>query len=78
MFATRVSSAGAQLKQLREGWWWDGQGLCLFAKRLEKGHFVWPSAADGVVALTAAQLGMLLEGIDWRMPVRTWRPTAAG
>jgi transposase len=58
--------------------WWDGQGLCLFAKRLEKGHFVWPSVADGVVALTAAQLGMLLEGIDWRMPVRTWRPTAAG
>ncbi len=58
--------------------WWDGQGLCLFAKRLEKGHFVWPSAADGAVALTAAQLGMLLEGIDWRMPMRTWRPTAAG
>jgi transposase len=36
-------------------------------------------ANQGAVALTAAQLGMLLEGIDdWRMPVRTWRPTAAG
>jgi len=58
--------------------WWDGQGLCLFAKRLEKGRFVWPSAADGVVALSPAQLGMLLEGIDWRMPVRTWRPELAG
>lgn len=58
--------------------WWDGQGLCLFAKRLEKGRFVWPSPADGIVALTPAQLGMLLEGIDWRMPVRTWRPEAAG
>jgi transposase len=58
--------------------WWDGQGLCLYAKRLEKGRFVWPSPADGVVALTPAQLGMLLEGIDWRMPVRTWRPEAAG
>ena len=23
--------------------WYDGQGLCLFAKRLEKGRFVWPS-----------------------------------
>jgi transposase len=65
---------GDRLKVL----WWDGQGLCLFAKRLEKGRFVWPSAADGVVALSPAQLGMLLEGIDWRMPVRTWRPEFAG
>jgi transposase len=65
---------GDRLKVL----WWDGQGLCLFAKRLEKGRFVWPSAADGVVALSPAQLGMLLEGIDWRMPVRTWRPELAG
>jgi transposase len=45
--------------------WWDGQGLCLFAKRLEKGRFVWPSPADGKVVITPAQLGMLLEGIDW-------------
>ena len=65
---------GDRLKVL----WWDGQGLCLFAKRLEKGRFVWPSGADGVVALSPAQLGMLLEGIDWRMPVRTWRPELAG
>ena len=34
--------------------WWDGQGLCLFAKRLERGRFVWPSAADGAVALSPA------------------------
>ena len=54
--------------------WWDGQGLCLFAKRLEKGRFVWPQAKDGAVFLTPAQLSMLLEGIDWRMPTRTWRP----
>ena len=53
--------------------WWDGQGLCLFAKRLEKGRFVWPSPADGKVVITPAQLGMLHEGIDWRMPRRTWR-----
>jgi transposase len=58
--------------------WWDGQGLCLFAKRLERGRFVWPSPADGVAVLTPAQLSMLLEGIDWRMPVRTWRPELAG
>jgi transposase len=58
--------------------WWDGQGACLFAKRLEKGRFVWPSAKEGQVALTPAQLAMLLEGIDWRLPQRTWRPLTAG
>lgn len=57
--------------------WWDGQGLCLFAKRLEQGHFVWPQADAGAVSLTPAQLSMLLEGIDWRMPVRTWQPRRA-
>ena len=51
--------------------WYDGDGLCLFAKRLESGRFVWPRATDGVVALTPAQLAMLLEGIDWRRPART-------
>jgi transposase len=58
--------------------WWDGQGLVLYAKRLERGHFVWPQAKDGVASLTPAQLSMLLEGIDWRMPARTWRPEMAG
>ena len=57
--------------------WWDGQGLCLFAKRLEKGRFVWPQADSGAVSLTPAQLSMLLEGIDWRMPTRTWQPQLA-
>lgn len=51
--------------------WWDGDGLCLFAKRLESGRFVWPQATDGAVSLTPAQLSMLLEGIDWRRPART-------
>ena len=58
--------------------WWDGQGACLFSKRLEKGRFVWPSAKEGKIALTPAQLAMLLEGIDWRLPLRTWRPLTAG
>ena len=58
--------------------WHDGQGLCLFSKRLERGRFLWPSPADGVVTITPAQLGYLLEGIDWRMPQYTWRPHAAG
>ena len=57
--------------------WWDGDGLCLFAKRLEKGRFVWPLADSGAVSLTPAQLSMLLEGIDWRMPTRTWQPQRA-
>ena len=58
--------------------WHDGQGLCLFAKRLERGRFIWPSPAEGGVTISPAQLGYLLEGIDWRMPRRTWRPEAAG
>ena len=58
--------------------WYDGQGLCLFSKRLDRGRFLWPCLADGTVTITSAQLGYLLEGIDWRMPQRTWRPAAAG
>jgi transposase len=53
--------------------WADRDGLCLFAKRLERGRFIWPQAASGTVHLTPAQLSMLLEGIDWRRPQRTWR-----
>src|ERR1700751_2335271 len=58
--------------------WYDGHGLCLFAKRLEKGWVGWPSPADGKGAISPAELGMLLEGIDWRMPRRTWRRELAG
>jgi transposase len=65
---------GALIKCL----WWDGQGLCLFSKRLEKGRFIWPAVADGVVTISTAQLGYLLSGIDWRMPKETWRPSASG
>ena len=54
--------------------WWDGDGLCLFAKRLERGRFIWPQATEGAVHLSTAQLSMLLEGIDWRRPERTWTP----
>ena len=45
---------------------WDGTGLCLFAKRLEDGIFRWPKIEDGVMRLSAAQLSALLEGLDWR------------
>ena len=57
--------------------WWAGDGLCLLCKRLERGRFVWPQANEGTVTLTQAQLSMLLEGIDWRRPERTWRPQSA-
>ncbi len=57
--------------------WWDGDGLCLFAKRLERGRFIWPQASEGSVHLSGAQLSMLLEGIDWRRPSCTWHPERA-
>ena len=57
--------------------WWDGDGLCLFAKRLERGRFIWPQAEKGAVSLSRAQLSMLLEGIDWRRPIRTNPPSVA-
>lgn len=49
-----------------------------FSKRLEKGKFVWPALKDGKVSVTSAQLSMLLEGIDWRNPSRTWTPLTTG
>jgi len=54
--------------------WSSGDGMNLYVKRLERGRFVWPQAASGAVYLTGAQLSMLLEGIDWRRPSRTWQP----
>jgi len=58
--------------------WHDGLGMLLYAKRLERGRFVWPQASDGAMVITPAQLSYMLEGIDWRNPIHTWRPQAAG
>jgi len=58
--------------------WYDGLGASLYAKRLEKGRFIWPATHDGVAVITPGQLGYLLEGIDWRHPQHTWRPEIAG
>jgi len=55
--------------------WWDGQGLCFVRQATGASKFVWPQASSGAVSLTSAQLSMLLEGIDWRRPVRSWQPT---
>ena len=58
--------------------WHDGFGLSLYAKRLDRGRFVWPSASEGVLSITPAQMAYMLEGIDWRNPQLTWRPASAG
>ena len=65
--------------------WHDGIGMSLYAKRLERGRFIWPSPAKpapakagGTLAIAPAQLAYMLDGIDWRNPIRTWRPEAAG
>ena len=55
----------------------DGEGICLFQKRLDRGRFVWPQAESGTISLTRAQLSMLCEGIDWRRPARTFTPPMA-
>jgi transposase len=59
------SKRGDYLKVL----YWDGSGLCLYAKRLESGRFVWPSIVDARLGLSPAQLALLIEGIDWRRTV---------
>ena len=58
--------------------WHDGLGMSLYAKRLEKGRFIWPTPVDGVVGISASQLAYMLDGIDWRNPVHTFRPERAG
>ena len=61
--------------------YYDQNGMCLFAKRLDQGKFTWPTTRDapgGTVTLSPAQLSMLLEGLEWRNLVRTWEPVIAG
>lgn len=58
--------------------WHDGLGMSLYAKRLEKGRFVWPAPVDGVVGISSAQLAYMLDGIDWRNPRHTFQPLSAG
>jgi transposase len=52
--------------------------MSLYAKRLERGRFIWPSPVDGALSISASQLGYMLEGIDWRNPQHSWRPERAG
>ena len=56
--------------------WHDGLGMSLYAKRLERGRFIWPSVTDGIVSISMSQLAYMLDGIDWRNPLHSWRPSA--
>lgn len=58
--------------------WRDNFGMSLYAKRLEHGRFIWPSATDGVVSISGSAMACLLEGVDWRNPQASWRPAHAG
>jgi transposase len=58
--------------------WHDGVGMSLYAKRLDRGKFIWPPASAGAVSISAAQMACMLEGIDRRNPQLTWRPQSAG
>jgi transposase len=60
--------------------WWDGSGLCLFAKRLEKAKFCWPRIGHTRVQLNTAQLLALVDGMDWKKvhKVPVPRPRSAG
>nr|WP_246726229.1 IS66 family insertion sequence element accessory protein TnpB [Rhizobium lusitanum] len=68
------SRSGSLIKVI----WSDGQGSCLFTKKLDRGRFVWPSAEGGAIAISAAQLSYLLSGIDWCHPQETFRPMKVG
>lgn len=59
--------------------WWDGQGFCLFYKCFDQGKFILPVVTGTEsINITKAQLSMLLEGIDWRMPKWSKPPEYAG
>ncbi len=76
MFVFR-GKRGDRLKVL----YWDGTGLVLLAKRLEQGRFAWPPITVGGIVLSAAQLALLLDGMDWRrivLPIPPQRPVSSG
>ena len=78
MFVVCTQLRWLRIVRNQEILWHDGIGMSLYAKRLERGRCLWPSPADGIIAISAAQLAYMLDGIDWRNPVRTWRPEVAG
>jgi len=55
--------------------YWDEDGFVIVYKRLEEGVFPWPAPDNGLpsFALRAAELAMLLDGIDWSKAHRSRR-----
>ena len=76
-FSSHVFILRGKHGDLLKALYWSDGGLCLLAKRLEKGRSAWPRADAGVVALSTAQLPLLLEGFDWRQPVDAARARSA-
>jgi transposase len=72
------SSSGAPRGNLIKILWHDGLGMSLYAKRLERGRFIWPTVAARAIAISPSQLAYMLDRIDWRNPVQTFRPERAG
>ena len=60
--------------------WWDGSGVCLYAKRLEKSKFCWLRIGPVRVQLNSAQLLALVDGLDWKKvrPMDVKRPQTVG
>ena len=60
--------------------WWDGRGVCLYAKRLEKTKFCWPRIGHVRVQLNTARLLALVDGLDWKKvrPIDVKRPEIVG
>ena len=77
-FGGAVSAFRGRRGSLMKLLWHDGVGLCRLAKRLERGHFVWPITSTGAVSLTPSPRATLLEGCEWRAPVYGRRPELAG
>ncbi|WP_283807842.1 IS66 family insertion sequence element accessory protein TnpB [Bradyrhizobium mercantei] len=72
------TSSGGRRGDLVKILWHDGLSMSLYAKRLDRGKFIWPAASGGAVSISAAQMAYMFEGIDWRNPQLSWRPQSAG
>lgn len=56
---------------------WDGNGVWCCQRRLHRGHFIWPKAADACFSISQAQWQWLIAGVDWQRlsatPKVDWR-----
>ena len=52
---------------------WDGSGLCLFCKRLERGTYAWPGGEGPSRSLRPEELQLLIHGVEGRPRARWYR-----